>query len=263
MTVDLTKAASAATPEELAAELSGLPGRLAFRGQGKGTFKLTSSLKRRLAGIAPDERRRIEQRIVSSFVNALGDRLESSPQLGAVLALMQHHGAPTRLIDFSRSPFVGIYFAVEDVSDEDGRIFVMDIDAMLDLWFTEAARIARPAARYEVLDRPSSFLEYQETNLSIQVDEAIRYPLPFVPVRASDRMRAQSGLFLAEPLSRDWTEDIGKLGLFDSFTVPAGWKRALLTLAVRTNNSAGTLFPGIDGVGREIVEREIVGERLL
>ena len=30
--------------------------------------------------------------------------------------------------------------------------------------------------------------------------------------------------------------------------------------AVRTNNSGGTLFPGLDGVGREIVEREVIDD---
>src|SRR5207247_1327002 len=30
------------------------------------------------------------------------------------LALIQHHGGPTRLVDFTRSPFVGAFFAIEN-----------------------------------------------------------------------------------------------------------------------------------------------------
>src|SRR5689334_16250381 len=37
------------------------------------------------------------------------------------LALMQHHGAPTRLLDFSKSPFIAAYFAYEECSGRDGH----------------------------------------------------------------------------------------------------------------------------------------------
>ncbi len=43
------------------------------------------------------------------------------------LALMQHYGLPTRLLDWSRSPLVALYFAVSDESqcDKDGCIWVL------------------------------------------------------------------------------------------------------------------------------------------
>ena len=42
-----------------------------------------------------------------------------------VLAYAQHHGAPTRLLDWSRNPFIGLWFAVSDrnCNSRDGVVF--------------------------------------------------------------------------------------------------------------------------------------------
>ena len=41
-----------------------------------------------------------------------------------IMAYAQHHGAPTRLLDWSRNPFVGLWFAVSN-SDQDGSVGVV------------------------------------------------------------------------------------------------------------------------------------------
>jgi hypothetical protein len=258
--IGLDTVRDAASPEELVAALLALPSAYCFRGQGDASHALVSSLRRRLSHVRPDERRLREQTVISSFVNALGDRLEPGSLLGPVLALMQHHGAPTRLLDLSRSPLVALYFAVESLADTPGRIFIVDVPGMFERWVTEAKRLAKDAMTYEILDSPTSFLVKQEQNLAIQVGESINYPLPLDASRSTDRMRAQSGLFLAEPLAYDWAERAKSEGLWQSFEVAAEWKLDLLRIAVRTNNSAGTLFPGVDGVGRAIVERVVIGD---
>src|ERR1700739_1556162 len=44
------------------------------------------------------------------------------------MALMRHHGAPTRLLDWTRSPYVAAFFAIAEArEDEESAIWAIDI----------------------------------------------------------------------------------------------------------------------------------------
>jgi len=58
-------------------------------------------------------RKGIEAEFVAEFQRGARNYLnkdELPEYLIEWLALMQHHGAPTRLLDFSRSPFIAAFF---------------------------------------------------------------------------------------------------------------------------------------------------------
>src|ERR1051326_2783969 len=90
----------------------------AFRGERDASWPLYSSLSRYLQnfGVAsrawPDQEDRI-LRIFKRKAHQFLDKPPASDDDFQWLALMQHHGAPTRLIDFTWSPYVAAFFALE------------------------------------------------------------------------------------------------------------------------------------------------------
>src|SRR5581483_2688350 len=90
----------------------------AFRGEHDERWPLFSSLSRylRAFGVHPQAWPEQEQRILRIFKRKAHQFLEQPPDPDddfEWLALMQHHGAPTRLLDFTWSPYVAAFFALE------------------------------------------------------------------------------------------------------------------------------------------------------
>lgn len=86
-----------------------------FRGQKDASFALESGQERTRPRFGEDT-------VCGEFLIHApglmgGDRLPSDPW--ETFALMQHYGVPTRLLDWTRSPLMALYFAVEPRSEFD------------------------------------------------------------------------------------------------------------------------------------------------
>src|SRR6202034_1120518 len=90
----------------------------AFRGHRKEQWPLASALSRYFRSFRLDRRSwpQQEDRILRVFKRKAHQFLAQPPATDddfQWLALMQHHGAPTRLLDFTWSPYVAAFFSLE------------------------------------------------------------------------------------------------------------------------------------------------------
>jgi hypothetical protein len=107
------------------------PHPLAFRGQAKACWSLIPSIERKALNVSYAERLQEEMWVVVEFrkkAMRFMDKLEQI-YLGnarisfSVLSILQHYGAPTRILDWTYSPFFALYFAAIGEPSHDGAIF--------------------------------------------------------------------------------------------------------------------------------------------
>ena len=217
----------------------------AFRGERDSTWPLYSSLSRYLMhhGVARDAWPEQEARILRIFKRKAHQFLERPPEWDddfQWLALMQHHGAPTRLIDFTWSPYVAAFFALERTLGD------------CVVWAINPANIAssrtpegghmdpRITGNFAV-----HFLEGNE-----------RFIWMGEPRTMNRRLIAQSGTFLVPGVLDMPVEDVlgdrDQRNILAKFVLANAVREQGMRELYRMNITYATLFPDLDGLARSM-----------
>lgn len=219
------------------------------RGQANADWKLIPSLLRLVHSSATAaDAIRIEQNLLDVFMGQahLSHQPGHLPATDNWLdwwALMRHHHAPTRLLDWTESAFVALYFAVAEQPDCDGAI-----------WVTLPALLATHYG-LESID----YRDMRKRCCDPNAQPGIR---AFDAMLRSDRMVAQQGHFMSSVhILGDHATLIGTAcdGMrqkrpFVRLIIPQVLKFAFFLELRAMNVTASSLFPGLDGLGRSLTE---------
>ena len=233
-------------------ELAGAPEyrSWAFRGQGDASWPLFSSLSRQflIFAVHRDAWVQQESRILRIFrrkAHLLLQHLPPEDDAFEWLALMQHYGAPTRLLDFSWSPFVAAFFALERATTDAAvwAFFPPGINS-------RRTRTLRPSQKIKPDEVgpwiPGSYEEHFLPN-------AHELAVIGEPHRMNQRLIAQSGTFVMPGVLHKPLEELVPSDCAVKFILQtSSLRREALADLYNMNISNATLFPGLDGLARSL-----------
>lgn len=269
-----------------------------FRGQASANWPLLSTLDRRTPQGYPKQFAEFNLcRDFRRHAHTYLQPLEIPDTPGEWLALMQHYGAPTRLLDFTRSPFVAAYFAFEDPpADGCDRCAIWAIEpgwchtqfgyqiwhlgGIFDLGpndFKAAmeASTKNPPKESGGGDKPGYEFFMLGSVLALSIDKHAQTKAPplaaiFEPERLSVRMSTQQGVFLwpgdVTKTAMENLTALGNIGMrgIRKLTIPLGQRGRALDQLRLMNTTRTSLFPGLEGFAqsfRQALVRETKEDR--
>jgi hypothetical protein len=200
-----------------------------YRGQSDAKYKLiptlgrnSDKLKNRNVDIYQREKATLSI-FQSEYCQFTDVKCESDWEL---LALAQHHGLPTRMLDWSLSPLVALFFAVNAAKPCDAAVYILDDGKWIH---------GKELHKFNPLD--------------------INQPYVYMPKHVTARLRAQQAVFTIQPNidSELDINNIEKITICKDKIISIKWQ--LLTYGI----SFKTIFPDIDGLCADLKFAHIDG----
>jgi len=232
-------------------EISSNPGMMMgsepfYRGHSDSTWELMPSLGR--YAIRSDS----ENKLYYQFLSYGGHLIPAGSSTWDVLFLMQHHGLPTRLLDWTESFAVALYFAIRD-AQRSAAVWVLNPSllnfTMLNRFEVQRLESAFPEGyeKYFIDDRSSFYGKFPATSIAVSGKAN------------SSRMRSQRAVFtlhsdIAKPLNTTF-RNLGKVAW--KVTIPMRVFEEARTFLKHAGINEFSIFPDLDGLGRHLRNPEV------
>jgi hypothetical protein len=218
-----------------------------FRGMQDATRGLWTSLMR-LGG----EHENLEGHLLRNFRKYAQRDAVPGDSAWNWLAVAQHHGLPTRLLDWTYSPYVAMHFATEDIElyDRDGVIWCLN--------YMESNRFLPPKLT-QILHEEQAYVFTAEmlgrAAATLSEFDALGdsdFVVFFEPPSLDERIINQFALFSLMSNPRldleSWLSE--HAGISQKIIIPSELKWEVRDKLDQANISERVLFPGLDGLSR-------------
>jgi hypothetical protein len=224
---------------------------LVFRGLSDATYLLDTTLSR----LGHSKSTSVEKHLLRNFRKYAHSDFERTTDEWFWVALGQHHGLPTRLLDWTYSPHVALHFATSNTQhyDRDGAIWCLDYDAAQRLLPKPLQRILNAEGSFvftaELLSRFASTIQDFDRKAR-QAAKRKKFVVFLEPPSFDPRIVNQYGLFSLMPAPNlrldDWLAE--NPGLYRKVIIPAKLKLEIRDKLDQSNITERVLFPGLDGL---------------
>lgn len=220
-----------------------------YRGHGAKSFKLLPKVARCLPPEKLHSKTVNEPLMLELFRRQSVDRIAiADADDWELLAIAQHHGLATRLLDWTRSPLVALYFAVRnEIETRDINGCPKKEDAEIIVW------------RCPKIDLTELTKKLANSN-PLEIANTVKY----IPRIVTPRLRAQQGVFTVHPQSAHKFQETqgfqvfqptgseGSLGIIRIPNDTNDIRKKLKYSLFRHGINESVLFPDIDGLARHI-----------
>jgi hypothetical protein len=242
-----------------------------FRGQADSSWGLKSTLERALEYFEIDLSKKasgVELGLLRKFKRHYHHYLESPIENDNSLewlAIMQHYGTPTRLLDWTYSFYVALYFAMNHVKENgSASVWALDTDWIGEVMNGYLGSLEGHGDAYAAWKDDKGILE-KDTFKKIFAPKQ-KPPIALIgvvsPLRLNKRLTIQQGTFLCPgDVTKTFEENLIALltkrnpeskSHFIKLVIHSEQKNKILEHLQRMNMNDATLFPGLDGLARSL-----------
>lgn len=251
-----------------------------YRGQSDAKWKLKPSVMR---DMKPDAENKIFSELMLEAPNEFG----TDKSMFDKLVRAQHYALPTRLLDVSLNPLVGLYFACneKEFHDKDAVVQVFDFSSMRVKYAdSDTISLICNLARLSDKEREEITQKYKNTEkwnvttkdsfrsipAMMRLTQFVRVEKPYFldgaeprdlfkyffvyPAKNNRRVIAQSGAFITSGLLMYTAPDQSAGFTIEKITIPASAKALIIKQLDTLNINSRTMFPEVEFASRYIKE---------